>query len=64
MTDRLISDGADESERIQELALRPKRLAEFVGQPRVRQQLSVLLDAAKERNHPADHKLLSGPPGL
>jgi len=64
MTDRLISDGADESERIQELALRPKRLAEFVGQPRVRQQLSVLLDAAKERNHPADHILLSGPPGL
>jgi Holliday junction DNA helicase RuvB len=64
MNDRLISDNADESERVQELALRPKKLQEFVGQQRVREQLSLLLDAAKERKTPADHILLSGPPGL
>lgn len=64
MTERLIFEGADDGERVQELALRPKRLHEFVGQQRVREQLSVLLDAAKERKNPADHILLSGPPGL
>jgi len=64
MSERLISDNADESERVQELALRPKKLQEFVGQQRVREQLSLLLDAAKGRNSPADHILLSGPPGL
>ena len=64
MSERLISDNADESERVQELALRPKKLQEFVGQQRVREQLSLLLDAAKGRNAPADHILLSGPPGL
>lgn len=64
MSERLISDNADENERVQELALRPKKLQEFVGQQRVREQLSLLLDAAKGRNTPADHILLSGPPGL
>lgn len=64
MSDRVISGGADDGERIQELALRPKQLQEFVGQQRVRKQLRVLLDAAKERKSPADHILLSGPPGL
>jgi Holliday junction DNA helicase RuvB len=47
-----------------ELALRPKSLDEFVGQHRVREQLSVLLSAAKARGAAADHILLSGPPGL
>ena len=47
-----------------EAALRPKRLAEFIGQKRVREQLSLVLDAAKLRNRPPDHLLLSGPPGL
>ena len=47
-----------------ELALRPKSLNEFVGQHRVREQLSVLLTAAKSRGASADHILLSGPPGL
>ena len=47
-----------------ELALRPKSLDEFVGQHRVREQLSVLLSAAKSRGAAADHILLSGPPGL
>jgi Holliday junction DNA helicase RuvB len=45
-------------------ALRPKRLAEFVGQHRVREQLSLVLDAARNRGRPPDHVLLSGSPGL
>jgi len=64
MSERLISQGADDNERVQEQALRPKQLKEFVGQQRVREQLSLLLDAAKQRQNPADHILLSGPPGL
>ena len=45
-------------------ALRPRDLAEFVGQARVREQLALLLAAAKQRGGAADHVLLAGPPGL
>ena len=55
---------AGETERLQEAALRPKRLEEFVGQERVREQLSLVLESAKKRNRPPDHVLLSGAPGL
>jgi len=47
-----------------EAALRPRRLAEFPGQPRVRDQLGLVLAAAKQRGSAPDHVLLSGPPGL
>ena len=47
-----------------EQALRPKTLSDFIGQHRVREQIDVLLTAARHRNTPADHILLSGPPGL
>ena len=47
-----------------EQALRPGDLSEFIGQQRVRDQISLLLRAASERKSPADHILLSGPPGL
>ena len=47
-----------------EQALRPGDLSEFIGQQRVREQISLLLRAASERKSPADHILLSGPPGL
>ena len=60
----LLSSAAAEAERLQELALRPKSLADFGGQVRVSNQIQLLLDAAKSRKHPADHILLSGPPGL
>ncbi|MPV37735.1 Holliday junction branch migration DNA helicase RuvB [Georgenia subflava] len=56
--------GADDVERAAEAALRPRRLADFVGQEVVRDQLSLLLDAANARSTPPDHVLLSGPPGL
>jgi Holliday junction DNA helicase RuvB len=45
-------------------ALRPRWLAEFVGQERVKEQLQLLIQGAKEREEPLDHLLFSGPPGL
>ena len=54
----------DETELAIEGALRPASLAEFVGQQKVRGQLQLLLDAARIQQRPADHILLSGPPGL
>lgn len=62
--DSLVRPSADEIERAAEAALRPRRLAEFVGQRVVREQLSLVLQAAAGRNRPPDHVLLSGPPGL
>jgi len=61
---RLVDSSSDDFERAQELALRPKTLQEFIGQKRVANQLDLLLSAARNRNSPADHVLLSGPPGL
>lgn len=62
--DRLVAGDSMHEEREVEAALRPKNLAEFVGQHRVRNQLSLVLEAAKLRGATADHILLSGPPGL
>jgi holliday junction DNA helicase RuvB len=57
-------DPADPAEREVEATLRPRMLDEFIGQPRVREQLQLVLDAARGRGQPPDHVLLSGPPGL
>lgn len=62
--DRLISPSVGLDDSAAEGALRPKDLQEFIGQERVRQQIDVLLTAAKHRGTSADHILLSGPPGL
>ncbi len=62
--DRLVTGSATTEERDAEAALRPKNLADFVGQHRVRDQLSLVLEAAKLRGATAEHILLSGPPGL
>lgn len=67
MNDRIVDPEllrSSSEESTAELALRPKTLDEFVGQHRVREQLSVLLTAAKSRGASSDHILLSGPPGL
>lgn len=61
---RIVAPDADEIERSSEAALRPRRLDEFTGQPQIREQLAVVLAAARARNEPADHILLAGPPGL
>ena len=55
---------ADGDERVVEAALRPRTLAEVVGQHRVREQLGLVLEAARRRGRAPDHVLLSGPPGL
>ena len=62
--DRIVDPAALGEESLSENALRPKTLKEFVGQHRVREQIDVLLTAARNRGAPADHILLSGPPGL
>ena len=62
--ERVVSPQRAGDEITAEHALRPKSLEEFIGQQRVREQISVLLTAAKGRNATADHILLSGPPGL
>jgi len=68
VSDRLLSGDANSFESSDEgsteSALRPKNLSEFVGQHRVRDQISILLQSAKNRKVSADHILLSGPPGL
>ncbi len=62
--ERLVSPLADADERVIESTLRPKRLSDFVGQARVREQLSLVLAGALRRGRAPDHVLLSGPPGL
>ena len=47
-----------------ELSLRPQRLQEFIGQPKVKESLRIAIDAALQRREPLDHMLLYGPPGL
>lgn len=64
VTERIVAASADDLERAAEAALRPRRMEEFVGQPVVRDQLSLVLDAAVARGATPDHVLLSGPPGL
>ena len=63
--DRLISGArASTQEEAQERALRPKLLQEYVGQQKIREQLSIFIEAARSRKEPLDHTLLFGPPGL
>src|SRR5689334_5395833 len=59
----LAPDLREEDEEV-ERSLRPRRLDEFVGQARVKEQLAIALDAAKGRGDALDHVLLVGPPGL
>src|SRR5438132_14011284 len=65
MTDPRIVTAARVDEDAQyEAGLRPRRLDEYIGQDRVRENLQVAIAAAKERKEPLDHVLLHGPPGL
>ncbi|MFO0122540.1 MAG: Holliday junction branch migration DNA helicase RuvB [Inhella sp.] len=62
---RLVSAApASPKEEALERALRPKRLDDYVGQPQVREQLAIFVDAARRRAEALDHVLLFGPPGL
>ena len=63
--DRLIAaTPASVQEEAQERALRPKFLQEYVCQEKIRNQLSIFIEAARKRKEPLDHTLLFGPPGL
>jgi len=62
--ERLIGPELPEEERELDAALRPRTLAEFVGQERIKEQLGLLIDGARARGETVDHLLFSGPPGL
>jgi Holliday junction DNA helicase RuvB len=64
MSERFLAPALQRDEDEVERSLRPRRLDEFVGQERVKEQLQVALDAAKARGEALDHVLLVGPPGL
>lgn len=64
MSEELMNSSMSSEDITAEQALRPTSLQEFVGQQRVKDQVDLLLRAARERGAPSDHILLSGPPGL
>src|SRR6476646_9089545 len=61
--EELLRPAADPVEAAEETTLRPRRLDEFVGQPRLTEHLEILLDAARQRGQAVDHLLFAGPPG-
>ncbi len=62
--ERIVEPELAEDELQFDAALRPRSLAEFVGQERIKEQLALLIDGARARSEPVDHLLFSGPPGL
>ena len=64
MSEDLTDPNLGDSELAFESALRPKSLDEFVGQPKVREQISLIIEAARLQGRTSDHILLAGPPGL
>ncbi len=64
MADRIVSPQVKQDELALDLSLRPKRLEEYIGQDKVKQNVKILIEAAKARGEPVDHILIYGPPGL
>jgi Holliday junction DNA helicase RuvB len=65
MTDnRLIATDATLEDEVLEASIRPRRLDEYLGQPAVREQLAIYIEAARRRGDALDHVLIFGPPGL
>src|SRR6185312_3670246 len=64
MEDRLISANLMMEDQVAELSLRPRYLAEYIGQTKVKENLNIYIEAAKMRKEALDHVLLYGPPGL
>jgi len=62
--DRVISTEYADEENEMEVSLRPRNFEDYIGQTKVKENLKVYIDAAKERNESLDHVLLYGPPGL
>src|ERR1700737_201247 len=61
MSDRLVSPKMSEEEQVIEGSLRPRRLSEYIGQEKIKENLSILLEAARRRNESVDQVLLYGP---
>src|SRR5438477_10326752 len=64
LKERIVSAAPVEDDSSFELKLRPQRLAEFIGQDKVKENLAVAIEAARTRGEAMDHVLLYGPPGL
>ena len=62
--DRVISAGTQRDEEAYDRAIRPKTLADYVGQPAVKAQMEIFIAAARQRRDALDHVLIFGPPGL
>ncbi|MEO9656380.1 Holliday junction branch migration DNA helicase RuvB [Marinomonas sp.] len=62
--DRIISAELKGNDRQVDRAIRPQALAEYIGQPVVREQMEIFIQAARQRDEPLDHTLIFGPPGL
>lgn len=61
---RIVSSVADQREEVLDRTVRPQKLADYVGQPVVREQMEIFIGAAKKRGEALDHTLIFGPPGL
>jgi len=62
--EEFLQPSADADDRVIELGVRPRTLAEFVGQREIKDHLAIILEAARQRGHAVDHVLFAGPPGL
>jgi len=62
--DRFIAPQSSPAEEVLDRAVRPKTLADYEGQPRVREQMEIFIEAARQRGEALDHTLIFGPPGL
>jgi Holliday junction DNA helicase RuvB len=64
LDERIVAPETQANEVVFDVSLRPKTLDEFIGQPKLKENLSIFLQAAKQRSEPCEHVLLYGPPGL
>ena len=62
--DRLVTPKGSTADEVLDRTVRPKRLADYVGQPQVSEQMEIFIEAAKARGDALDHTLIFGPPGL
>src|SRR5258708_19993870 len=62
--DRIIAGTGGRDDEVADRAVRPKTLADYVGQPNVKNQMEIFIQAARQRREALDHVLIFGPPGL
>ena len=62
--DRLVTPQGSQADEVLDRSVRPRTLADYVGQPQVSEQMTIFIEAARGRGEPLDHTLIFGPPGL